>query len=184
MKLSHSGVYVALRRALVVIGYIRGGSRTCGSVYDDLNKAAGLGIPIGRGVATFIVCRNPEGLKVRVRLSAAALCWWCQDGLDICAVGTPVIVDSYDMHRAISEGRNEALRYIDLSPRVSDTASGNFFGGPRADALQGYPMNGGNAFFREQTRGAIDQFLRDIDARWDADSANYYLHILARVLQD
>lgn len=169
----------------VLIGYIRGGSLDVRQRFTtDLNKAAGaLRIPFGRaGVATF----NPyveirEGLK---RFESQPLgrraMLVVSDGLDISRGLDPgSIVDSYDLHKAISEAQSRSVAiYSIYSPSVAATASGNFLlVGSAQSALQRLSNEtGGHAFFQGTSAPvSFDQFLRDIDASLGMQIALTYL---------
>lgn len=169
----------------VLIGYIRGGSLDVRQRFTtDLNKAAAaLRIPFGlAGAATF----NPyveirEGLK---RFESQPLgrraMLVVSDGLDISrGVDSGSIVDSLDLHRAITEAQRRSVAiYSIYSPSVAATASGNFFlVGSAQSALQRLSNDtGGHAFFQGTNAPvSFDQFLHDIDASLGMQIALTYL---------
>jgi len=171
--------------ARVLVGYIRGGSLDVRQRFTtDLNKAArSLRVPYGLASAATLdpYVQIREGLK---RFESQPLgrraMLVISDGLDISrGLDSTSIVDSLDLHRAITEAQRRSVAiYSIYSPSVGTTASGNssLVGGAQSALQRLSSDTGGHAFFQGTNAPvSFDRFLSDIEASLGRQIALTYL---------
>jgi VWFA-related protein len=171
--------------ARVLVGYIRGGSLDVRQRFTtDLNRAAkSLRIPFGLASAATLdpYVQIREGLK---RFESQPLgrraMLVISDGLDISrGLDSTSIVDSLDLHRAITEAQRRSVAiYSIYAPSVGTTASGNFnlVGGAQSALQRLSDDTGGHAFFQGTNAPvSFDRFLSDIEASLGRQIALTYL---------